>query len=92
MVLETRWGNPMVTVMARPFALIIDGEIQEFDRYEDLPEQFDRVVRFIPPAPPPPHTPEQHDELALWTGRLQALMAHERAGRRPPLRGPAPVT
>lgn len=77
--------------MARPFAVIIDGQLQEFDRFEDLPEQFDCLVRFIPPVPAAPHTPEQHEATALWPARLTALIEREREGRRPPARGPARV-
>ena len=52
--------------------------------YEDIPEDFDHVIRFIPDLPKPAgedgeHTEEQHEELTLWNVRLQALMEKERA-------------
>ena len=75
----------------RPFAVIVDGQLLELDRYEDLPAVFDRLVRFIPPVPPGPHTPAQHEATALWPARLAALMSREREGRRPSARGAAPV-
>lgn len=75
----------------RPYAVILDGELQEFDHYDDLPEQFDRLVRFIPPVEPAPHTAEQHEATARWPARLAALMERERLGYQPPARGLAPV-
>jgi len=61
------------------FDLIVDGVLRSYQRWEDLPAAFDHVVRFEPEIPPPPHTPEQHAEIALWPARLQELMEIERA-------------
>lgn len=61
------------------FDLIVHGVLRSYQRWEDLPMVFDRVIRFEPHIPPPPHTPEQHAEIALWNERLQELMRTERA-------------
>jgi hypothetical protein len=50
-----------------------------YDKYEDIPEEFEHVIRFIPDIPEEPHTEKEHDELALWNVRLQELMEKERA-------------
>ena len=64
------------------FQFIIDGDLVEFDRWEDVPELFDHVIKFLPDIPEPvndDHTDEEHEELAKWNDRLQELMEKERA-------------
>ena len=61
------------------FQFIIDGDLVEFDRWEDVPELFDHVIKFIPDIIEPPHSVEDHEELAKWNDRLQELMEKERA-------------
>jgi hypothetical protein len=66
------------------FQFIINGELVTFDKYEEIPDEFDHVIKFIHDLPEPEgedgnHTEEQHDELAKWNDRLQELMEKERA-------------
>ena len=61
------------------FQFIINGELITFVKYEDIPEEFEHVIKFLPDIILPPHTQEDHDELAKWDGRLQKLMEKERA-------------
>jgi hypothetical protein len=58
---------------------MVNGELNTYTEYEDIPETFDHVIEFSPEVPPPPHTEEQHDEIDKWNFRLQALMEKERA-------------
>ena len=61
------------------FQFIVDGELVAFDKYEDIPDEFEHVIKFIPDVIPEPHTEEDHEEMALWNTRLQELMEIERA-------------
>ena len=61
------------------FQFIVDGELVAFDKYEDIPEDFEHVIRFIPDVIPEPHTEEEHEEMAQWNTRLQKLMEKARA-------------
>ena len=66
------------------FQFIINGELTPFDNYEDIPNEFDHVIKFLPDIPEPEgedgeHTEEQHIEMAAWNTRLQKLMEKERA-------------
>ena len=61
------------------FQFIINGELVLYDKYEDIPEDFEHVIRFIPDIPPEPHTEDEHAEMALWNTTLQELMEKERA-------------
>jgi hypothetical protein len=63
--------------MTHKFVLMIDGELQNFERFEDIPEDFDHVIEFVPEIPDPPHTHEQHEEIDTWHHRLQELIAKE---------------
>jgi len=57
----------------------INGELKTYTRYEDIPEKFLHVIKFIPNEEyPEPHTDEIHEEMAKWDDRLQELMTRER--------------
>ena len=59
------------------FKFIVNGELVTYDKYEDIPETFEHVIKFLPDIIEPPHTQEDHDELAKWNDRLQELMEKE---------------
>ena len=66
------------------FQFIINGELATFDKYEDIPDEFEHVIKFLPDLPEPEgedgnHTEEQHEEMSKWNNRLQKLMEKERA-------------
>ena len=61
------------------FQFIINGELVTFDKYEDIPDEFEHVIKFLPDVIPEPHTEKQHEEMAQWNIRLQELMEKERA-------------
>jgi hypothetical protein len=60
------------------FVLIVGGELKTYHDYQDIPEDFDHVIKFIPDMPPGPHSQEQHEEMEKWVDRLQYLMKKER--------------
>ena len=60
------------------FEFVVNGELVLYDKYEDIPEDFEHVIRFVPDMPEDPHTEEEHAEMALWNTRLQKLMEKER--------------
>tara|TARA_B100000927_G_scaffold278143_1_gene260517 strand:- start:7539 stop:7742 length:204 start_codon:yes stop_codon:yes gene_type:complete len=61
------------------FVIMIDGKLQTFNNYEDIPNKFDHVIKFRPHVPEGPHTEEQHEEIEQWNTKLQRLMEIERA-------------
>ena len=63
--------------MAHQFAILIDGKVQVFDNYDDIPETFENVIRFEPEVRPEPHTEEQHHEIEQWNDKLQQLLKRE---------------
>lgn len=63
--------------MTHRFVLIVNGEQITYTNYEDIPEDFDHVIEFVPYIPDPPHTEEQHNEIELWNKRLKELIKKE---------------
>ena len=66
------------------FKFVVDGKLVSYDSYEDIPNDFEHVIEFVPDLPEPAgedgqHTDEQHDQMAEWNTRLQKLMERERA-------------
>ena len=61
------------------FQFIINGELVTYDSWENIPEEFEHVIKFIPDVPPDPHTEDEHAEMEIWNTRLQQLLEKERA-------------
>jgi hypothetical protein len=60
------------------FELLVNGKLETYHSYEDIPEVFDNVIKFLPDIPPPPHSEEQHEGIELWNKRLQELIEKEK--------------
>ena len=58
------------------------GKLQTYTNYEDIPLDFDHVIKFVPDIPEGPHTEDEHDLIDSWNDRLQRLMEIERARSR----------
>ena len=65
--------------MAHEFVLLIDGELKTFTEYEDIPKDFDNVIKFLPDVP---HEEVDHSgEHNIWNDRLQELIKRETNAR-----------
>lgn len=64
------------------FVVMRKGVKETYNRYEDIPDDFEHLIKFIPNVPLPPHTHEQHQEIDSWLPRLNRLMEIERANAR----------
>ncbi len=65
--------------MPHCFKIMVNGKVDTYLRYEDIPEILDHVIEFDPEIPPPPHNDKDHDEIDLWKSRFKDLMERERA-------------
>ena len=63
--------------MAHQFVILRKGQLETYTRYEDIPEDFNHIIKFVPELPPPPHTHEQHLEIDSWNEKLKKLIAKE---------------
>ena len=63
------------------FVIMVDGELVTYTKYEDIPDNFDHVIEFVPEIPNGPHTENQHEEIDQWNNRLQLLIQKENSLR-----------
>tara|TARA_B110000495_G_scaffold110441_1_gene95569 strand:+ start:641 stop:844 length:204 start_codon:yes stop_codon:yes gene_type:complete len=61
--------------MAHEFVLKINNELVTYTEYEDIPDKFDHVIKFLPDIP---HEEVDHTGPNIWNDRLQELMQKER--------------
>jgi hypothetical protein len=59
------------------FVILRNGIIETYCNYNDIPEKFDNVIKFVPDYSEGPHTHEEHNELHLWNDRLKQLLKRE---------------
>ena len=52
-----------------------DGHIYRGDNWDDLPEEMDRVIEFVPDYPDPPHTVEDHEVMEQFQSRLHDALS-----------------
>lgn len=63
--------------MAHEFVVLRKGILETYNKYEDIPEDFDHIIKFLPDIPDGPHTDEQHEEIDSWNKKLQELIKKE---------------
>ena len=65
--------------MAHEFVLLINGELKTFTDYDDIPDKFDNVIKFLPDVS---HEEVDHSgENNIWNDRLQELIKRETNAR-----------
>lgn len=64
--------------MTHKFVILRNSVLETYNRYEDIPGDFDHVIEFAPSIPDGPHTDEQHEEIDSWNDKLQQLLRIER--------------
>ena len=65
--------------MAHEFVLLINGELKTFTEYDDIPDKFDNVIKFLPDVS---HEEVDHSgENNIWNDRLQELIKRETNAR-----------
>ncbi len=64
--------------MSHEFVVLIGNDLYTYDKYENIPLEFDNLIKFFPEIPEGPHTPEQHEEIEQWNDKLKDLLKRER--------------
>ena len=64
--------------MPHEFVVKRKGILETYTQFEDIPDDFEHVIKFLPEIPEGPHTEEQHEEIDAWNDKLQILMERER--------------
>ena len=65
--------------MGHRFVIMHSNTLVEYNQYENIPNDFDHVIEFLPEIPPGPHTQEQHEEIDLWHDKFLRLVEIENA-------------
>lgn len=64
------------------FVVLNDDKYEQVTFYDlkDIPEDFDylHVIKFLGNIPPPPHTLQQHEQIALLEGEFKRFMSRTR--------------
>lgn len=66
--------------MAHEFVILKHGILETYNNFDDIPEKFDNLIKFLPEIPQAPHTHDQHDEMAQWHEKLKELLMRETNG------------
>lgn len=61
------------------FVVLIGDKLHTFTKYEDIPGEFDNLIKFVPDVSEGPHTEHEHEEINQWNEKLQKLMEKEYA-------------
>ena len=65
--------------MGHRFVIMRHDVLEVYDCYNDIPDDFDHVIEFLPEIPPEPHTHQQHEEIENWPDLFLKLMEIEHA-------------
>lgn len=63
--------------MSHLFRVLVNGKIEEYDNFDDIPDKIDNVIAFLPEIIPPPHKPGEHEINAQWGEKFKELMSRE---------------
>ena len=79
----------ILSITTGDFAFIVDGQIEEYIDFNDIPEgyEYDHVLRFLPDTPPQPHTLNDHEAFVNWINLMNTFMANQRSSAKPACRG-----
>jgi|TARA_B110000908_G_C9839649_1_gene265048 predicted alternative tryptophan synthase beta-subunit len=59
------------------YVIMVNGKLNTYENYDDIPKRFDHVIKFLPDVIPEPHTEEEHKEIETYNDKLQELMKRE---------------
>lgn len=64
--------------MSHEFIVKKNGIIEIYTQYEDIPLDFDHIIKFKVEIPDEPHSEVEHEEIEKWNDRLQTLIKIEK--------------
>jgi|TARA_B110000444_G_scaffold196073_1_gene186655 hypothetical protein len=59
--------------MKGEFIVKIGTSFLEFSDYNDIPDEFDHLIKFVLIEPPEPHTQADHDYINTFTDKFQEV-------------------
>lgn len=52
----------------------LDGKMQTGNHWDDLPDEMDAIIAFVPDYPEGPHTQIEHEAMETFNHKLQEAM------------------
>jgi hypothetical protein len=65
--------------MTHKFVIMVNGQLNTYFNYEDIPDKFDHVIEFRPEISAGPHSEDEHEQISAWNDKLQLLIQKETA-------------
>lgn len=62
------------------FVILVNGKIETYSSYEDIPQVIDNVIEFLPHVQEPPHSENEHEQIEQWNNKLKELLKRETNG------------
>ncbi len=59
------------------FEVLINGTINTYNKFEDIPMVIENIISFAPSYIPPPHTEKEHLENSGWMDKFKELKGRE---------------
>ena len=56
------------------FVIKINGKLERYNKFDDIPSSFEHLISFKPDYPPEPHTEEQHNQMSKFDNYLKELI------------------
>ena len=63
--------------MIGEYTVKIGNKLFDYTNVDDIPEEFDHLIKFVPKEPPEPHTQEDHDYINTFPKKFKEVFARE---------------
>tara|TARA_R100001463_G_scaffold31478_1_gene71120 strand:- start:568 stop:771 length:204 start_codon:yes stop_codon:yes gene_type:complete len=57
------------------FVIKINGKLERYNKFDDIPNNFEHLISFKPDYPEGPHTEEEHKHMESFNSKLQELLS-----------------
>jgi len=59
--------------MIGEYTVKIGNKLFDYTNVDDIPKEFDHLIKFLPTLPPEPHTPEEHDLIDSFMPKMREI-------------------
>jgi len=59
--------------MIGEYTVKIGKKLFDYTNVDDIPKEFDHLIKFLPTLPPEPHTPEEHDLIDSFVPKMREI-------------------
>ena len=63
--------------MKGDFQVLINGKVQKFSNFDEIPEKIGAIIKYLPNYPKSPHSKEDHKLISTFNDKLHELMRRE---------------